>query len=255
MKKTAKTAKACFFWLVLIFLILAQTKIQAQIQLEDEYLVGEKIIATINYPIPEGSKLQLLWNNSPELNTEVSSNQEKLCIWGKSRKEPYKIDVIVIPLKTITVEGQTFDVITGAIQRFDKSFIISSSDPPNPTIVPFPTTGFTVLILKEAKETGQLPVQQKAIFTSSKILGYLNENTIKLSDNHPAYRIWDDDYSSSQLSNVPKILQDAYGAAKKDSTANNKLPWIVISTGVNGYSGPLPNTVDETLTLLEKYVK
>jgi hypothetical protein len=122
-------------------------------------------------------------------------------------------------------------------------------DPPTPD-APFPAPGLTVLTIAELSETGSLPKSQRAILDSPRIMQWCRDNCIQLSG-MPAYRKCDDDYTDSQLANVPDVLSNAYKILLKD--ANGNLPWIGISDGKKGYSGPLPMTVDETITLLEKY--
>lgn len=195
--------------------------------------VGQKIVATVE---KNDQNLFILWDHSPDL--EVHELENNLFIWGKEGN--YFVEAITIPLKTITVDGETFDVVTGKIQRYKKTIQIGSNDPdPN---LPFEAPDFSVLILKEAKETGNLPSEQVAIFTSPKVLGWLRKNCI--------FRVWDDDYTSDQMKNVPPFLSIAYSKFK-----TNKLPWIAISNPKKGigYSGPLPKDIDSTLTLLEKY--
>ena len=31
------------------------------------------------------------------------------------------------------------------------------------------------------------------------------------------------------------------------------LPWLIVSNGRSGYSGPLPLTIDETMQILKRY--
>ncbi len=56
--------------------------------------------------------------------------------------------------------------------------------------------------------------------------------------------MWDAGVDASQES---QLWQDALKRKR------GALPWLVISNGKSGFEGPLPATVDETLTLLKKY--
>ncbi len=65
-------------------------------------------------------------------------------------------------------------------------------------------------------------------------------------DGKDGFRIWDYDVDPA---NEAKVWQDAM-KVKPDKT---KLPWVIISNGKVGYSGPLPATVAEMQTLLAHY--
>jgi hypothetical protein len=228
----------------------------AEIELPEQVTVGQKIVAKVTDPVPENGKLTILWN-APFLDTEQA--ESKLFIWGKANKT-YSVDAVVIPLKTITVDNQTFDVIAGNIARYNKFIkIIGSIDPdpdpdpepPDPTDVPFLAPGYAVLIITEKSEMGLLPVEQQAIFTSQRILDKLSQLCIKLNDGYLAFRIWDDDYTQEHLVNTPDTIKVAYADVVKQ--ANGRLPWIAISNINKGFSGPLPKTINQTLNLLEEY--
>lgn len=120
---------------------------------------------------------------------------------------------------------------------------------PTPGDVPFPSNGLAVMIVGEQSEIASLPVSQRAIFSSAAVLNYLRSVTMKAEDGNPAFRIWDDDYTD--VSRAPQVMQRAYAAAKQLS--NGQLPWIVISDGQRGYSGPLPTSVEATLQLLRQF--
>ena len=204
------------------------------------------------------------------------------------------VQVRVRKLVTVTIDGQTVDVLSAAPVEVieitaDKGRLfgvvagegryqveVICSDPttgissslsvlvigaqpqpeppgpgPTPSAAPFKSDGFAVLILKEASKTGELPEEQRGIFTSPEIHRYAHAKCVDLDDGGPFYRQWDDDYDSSDLANAPKELQQAYRDVLKQ--ADGELPWIAISTGDGGYSGPLPGNVADTLKLLKKY--
>lgn len=110
-------------------------------------------------------------------------------------------------------------------------------DPVDPA--PIPTDGkLRVLILEETNDRGTLPAAQARIFTSTKVLGWLRTNA------PDRWRVWDKDVDPSS---VPAEFADALKVQR------GGLPWIVISNGTTGFSGPLPATEADTITLLEKY--
>ena len=245
--------------LVAITLAIVITPSAAQrLRLPEEVALGDKIVAEFEYKVPEGGKLSMLWSVSDGLVSEEAD--QRLFLWGNVGD--HRVDLVVIPMKTITVDGQTFDVIAGEIQRHDQRFKITGTtpppdpvdpvDPPDPTPdkAPFPAPGLTVMVVRESQLGGELPPEQAAIFTNSKVIGWWNDNCVKL-DGSSAARIWDDDYTDSQLGNTHPVLRNAYRETLKD--ADGRLPWIAISTGSDGYSGPLPANVDDTLALLEQY--
>lgn len=223
------------------------------IVVQPEVEIGSKIVITCNHPVPEGGKLQILWNYPSNL--EVEDVGGRLFAWGKPGT--YSITAVIIPLKTITVQDQTFDVISGAIINLSSKFKIvgkideDEEEEDDKVNIPFPSEGFACLILKEASKVGELPEAQRAIFTSSRILRYSQKAQEINGD--PFFRIWDDDYSEGQLQNVGQHLRDAYRDVKKQ--ANGQLPWIAVTNGKNGFSGPLPGSIEETINLLNKYAK
>lgn len=116
--------------------------------------------------------------------------------------------------------------------------------PPTPDVDPVPPTpipgeGLRVLIRYEAEDFNQLPSSQIAIFTATEVVQWLTDNCVK-----DGYRITDDDLDTQFESD---IWQNAY------KTKAESLPWINISNGVTSFSGPLPKTIAETMTLLKKY--
>tara|TARA_R110000803_G_scaffold3285_6_gene11206 strand:- start:5913 stop:6647 length:735 start_codon:yes stop_codon:yes gene_type:complete len=231
----------------------------------DNVPVGEKIVAVCNCVIPDDGFLTILWSANTDLDTVQNGNQ--LYIWGKPGN--HQIDAVVIPMKHMKVGKDEFDVIAGPILRLDARFTITGVSPPDPIIVdpivvdpvdpiiidpvdpaPFVAPGFTVLILKESSEVGTLPPDQKAIFTSAKILQYLTANTDKLPNGTNGFRIWDDDYTD--LSNTDDVWQVAYPTIVEQS--NGIVPWIAISDGKGGgFSGPLPVSIDGLTSLIEEY--
>lgn len=126
-------------------------------------------------------------------------------------------------------------------------------DPPQPdgkNTSPFKEPGFRVLISFDSKETTRPPGWQ-SIITGKAVRDYLEAhcvpNAVGEKDDTGGvmkeYRIYPDD---SDLKNVRQVWRDAW--AKRGGK-----DWILIGDGKKGYSGPLPATAEETLTLLRKY--
>jgi hypothetical protein len=58
------------------------------------------------------------------------------------------------------------------------------------------------------------------------------------------YRIYDADIS---MSGESKLWQDVMKRPR------SSIPWIVISNGTTGFEGPLPNSVEDAIALINKY--
>lgn len=110
--------------------------------------------------------------------------------------------------------------------------------PPVPDVdPPIPTAEFRVLILEETADRSKLPLSQLSVITSAPLRTWLKENGVK-------WRVWDQ--------NIDAANEDAaWQAALK--LPHGPLPWIHVSNGTTGFSGPLPLTVEETKTLIGKY--
>lgn len=135
-------------------------------------------------------------------------------------------------------------------------------DPLTPPIpikdVPFAgvePAGLRVLIIEESAERPKLPSSQRLVILSRTVREYLDAKTAngKGPGGMPwaEWRIYDKDQDVSQDS---EHFKRAMGMDRKDKDGQpGKLPWLLIGTGKDGYSGPLPMTVKETMDLLRKY--
>lgn len=125
-------------------------------------------------------------------------------------------------------------------------FLIRNQDggilPPKPDdAIPAPIDGpgNAVLIVYESEETRAMPSSQGAIFTSVPFRDFLNRHNVE-------FRIWDQHLDTQH--DIPRF-------AKALRNPRDSLPWIYISNGETGHSGPLPDTVDETQELISKHVR
>lgn len=121
--------------------------------------------------------------------------------------------------------------------------------PPQPD-APIKEPGFRVLIVEETADRSKLPVTQAVIMTSATFRNYLRNACVadSTASDGKAWRIWDKD---TDATNELKLWQDALKSAK--SVKDFKTPWIVVSNGKTGYSGPLPDTLQATMDLCKKY--
>lgn len=112
--------------------------------------------------------------------------------------------------------------------------------PPSP-IDPI-TNGVAVLIVEETN-----PLDRQSLTESQKdiILGLPFREW--MDSKHIEYRIWDPD---SDVSGEAKSWGDVLHSPRQS------LPWIYISNGKTGYSGPIKpdDTVESIETLIEKYL-
>lgn len=116
---------------------------------------------------------------------------------------------------------------------------------PAPTPAPIPAPGFRVLIVYDTAALQKLPIAQSVIINSETIRQYLDSHCVTMpGSSAKGYCIWDHNVLTTGM---PQVWQ--YAMARPHPT----LPWILISNGTTGFEGPLPGTVADTLTLLQKY--
>ncbi len=119
-------------------------------------------------------------------------------------------------------------------------------DPPEPA--PIPVEGFRVLIVYEnnpSEAAAVLTKEQRGAMSSQAVRSYLDSKCAKGKDGKtPEWRMWDQHVDAT---NETDVWKDAMKMPR------NVLPWIVISDGKAGFSGPLPANEAELLALLKKY--
>lgn len=118
-------------------------------------------------------------------------------------------------------------------------------DPKPPAPDPTPQPGkLKILIVEETADRGKLPSSQMEVLFSPAIRAYVKTACSKSSDGNPDFRVYDVDTDTAKEAGWVQV-------AMKEPRAS--LPWVVLSNGVTGFSGPLPKTEAETLELLKKY--
>lgn len=117
--------------------------------------------------------------------------------------------------------------------------------PPEPNPAPIPEKGLRVLVVVETNDAAKMPAAQQAVVYSAKVRGELNKLCVLGPDGRTReWRMWDQD---TPVGGESKLWQAAMGR-KRDS-----LPWLLVSNGVTGYEGPLPETADKFLELVGRY--
>jgi hypothetical protein len=114
---------------------------------------------------------------------------------------------------------------------------------PTPVVVvddaPFPSDGLTVVVIEEAETRmrGELSPGHFAALASGKVREWAQGAGAHL-------RVFD---QHTPTVGMTQTEMAAFGL-KFDS-----LPWIHISNGKSGFTGPLPDGVDATIALMDKY--
>lgn len=111
-----------------------------------------------------------------------------------------------------------------------------------PQVEPHAERGVRVFIVEETADRPRLPANQQAIFTSVPLRQFLKLHCVTGSDGAPAFRILDKD---AELSGDWRATLCAHPP--------RSYPWLYITNGKNGYSGPLSNSVDELIALIKPY--
>jgi hypothetical protein len=97
---------------------------------------------------------------------------------------------------------------------------------------------FRVCIKENRLGRNSLPAEQKLIFDSTEIQAFVDSQDGEM-------RKWDVTTDVSQEDDVWRAVM---------AKPAPELPWIYITDGRgNGYSGPLPPNIQDTLSLLERY--
>jgi hypothetical protein len=120
-------------------------------------------------------------------------------------------------------------------------------DPKPPGPAPIEGLGLRVLFLVESFDRSTLSPGHREILFGEKMAQYLNANCVKSDDGkQPEWRVLDPE---TRFTN-----QDAR-FAKALARARSSHPWLIISNGETGYEGPLPDTVEETMLLIDSFIK
>ena len=110
---------------------------------------------------------------------------------------------------------------------------------------PIPSEGGLSVLIVDEQDDYDTPAYEPylPVLNSTELLTYLDEHCAKV-DGVPEWRHWDDDI---------EIVEQSQKWRDAMSIPRASLPWIVVSNGRTGYSGPLPQSEAATLELLRKY--
>lgn len=105
---------------------------------------------------------------------------------------------------------------------------------------PVPGEGFHLLIVEETEQRASLtPDQFRMIFGA---------DTRKLiRDSGCQFRIWDQHVNA--VGEPVQWFRDALTVPRES------IPWLIISNGKSGYSGPLPEKLEEFEAIVRRYAK
>ena len=120
--------------------------------------------------------------------------------------------------------------------------------PPKPEpedIAPIKVDGFRILMVYDSRNSHLMPASQLAILTAGEIRQYVIDKCAVGPDGRTKeFRVLS---PTQDISGESKLWKDAMALPRK------ALPWLVVSNGKTGYSGPLPATVADTMVILKKY--
>lgn len=125
--------------------------------------------------------------------------------------------------------------------------------------VPPPTVGLHVLIIDDENERGLLPQSQINIFTSRKLVDWLDANCAKAGDGEPAYRFSSNDSlapgAEARRLELPVWVEGWDAVMNAVRAGRVKLPAWAVTNGNRGVIEPLPLTVDAALARLQEFAR
>ncbi len=113
---------------------------------------------------------------------------------------------------------------------------------------PIATEGFRVLVIEETSDRGKLPLGQLNQITATapgSVVAFCRDKCIKTATDS-GFKILDKD-------DDPALLGEPWVSAWKNK--GDSVPWLLVSNGKSGFSGPLPATAKETLEIFGRYAK
>lgn len=205
--------------------------------------VGEMLVIKSDKSVHEKDVVgSLTWIIEPPLQTFMSDGGKTVIVNTGLKPDVLRI-MQIVSTKTGKNAYQRISIRIGQGPQPPPTPVDPDVDP-EPVDPPVPKTGqLKVLIVEETGSRGELPSSQISVFTSLDIRDYVKKACSKTGE-QPDFRVYDKDVS---VATEPEWIKKAFSEQRQG------LPWILISNGTTGFSGPLPKDVSETLSLLKKY--
>lgn len=264
----------------LIALLLMVVPASAQIDVPESTAPFQPIVARLTLSIDENSEATVNWTADPGATFIPSAERFGLHVWAKPGEHWLKASATIVkfekrqvfvpdpqdPTNVAKAKLETLKVfVSSEVREFPvKPFRVTEAprpppdptpdpkpDPtPDPKPDPQPTPGkISVLMIEDTAKRPLLPRPQLDAMTSQAVRGYLNAHCAKAADGTPQWRLW---HVGNSAEHEAENWQRAMAQFKAISPAP-ALPYIMISNGVTGYGGPLPQTEADLMALLRKW--
>ena len=234
-------------WAVLVWLFLGAPLLAQDVPLEvkgDTIVVVQKLPFTVN--APEGYD-QYFWSYPGGVNALDKGKVLEVMAAPNGK--------VTIGIKTLRLNIDWDKKTYKFEQKFGTVvFMVGSGptppDPPNPPVppnpdLPFPGAGVRALIIYESADLTRMPAAQQAVIYGKTARDALNAKCVLGKDGKTRdWRMWDKDADPSAEGEM---------WIKAMRRPRQSVPWIIISNGSTAFEGPLPATVADFTTLLNKF--
>lgn len=159
-------------------------------------------------------------------------------------ESPGKVELILIPVGVSTQSDIVRQVLTvSGVGPRPGPDVVPDPVVPDP-VIPVVTTGkLKVLIIDDPSMRASIPASQISAMEGQAVRDYLKTHCT-ITDSTPDFRAIS---PRQDVSNQAAWIKTAFAEPRP------ALPFIAITNGTAGFAGPLPLTMEETLTLLKKY--
>ena len=159
---------------------------------------------------------------------------------------PGKTELILIPAGVSTQSDIVRQVLTVSGIGPIPPPIVDPVIPVDPIVPPppKPTVGkLKIMIIEDPSLRAAIPASQIAVMDGQTLREYAKSHCTA-ADGAPDFRMLS---VRHDVSNQPAWIKAAFAEPRAS------LPFLVVSNGTSGFAGPLPATVAETMTLIQKY--
>jgi len=157
---------------------------------------------------------------------------------------PGKVELILIPAGVSTETDIVRQVLTVSGIGPNPPPVVDPVVPVDPIVPPTPTVGkLKLMILEDPSQRASLPASQVAVLTGQTLREYAKSHCTA-TDGAADFRMLS---VRQDVSNQAAWIKAAFAEPRAS------LPFLVVSNGTSGFAGPLPATVAETMTLLQRY--